>query len=113
MKKTTEQVLKTAQHTPEKTDVEINADSSLTHKETLAERMDMRHRRIAQNAQKKAIDALAQIAPEDMTANEARQLLKTAQDIERRITEKRRDADQQRDDVQQLMASVWEAAKRT
>lgn len=111
MKKTTEQVLKTAQHTPEKTDVEINADSS-THKETLAEQMDMRHRRIAQNAQKKAIDALAQIAPEDMTANEARQLLKTAQDIERRITEKRRDADQQRDDVQQLMASVWKAAKR-
>ena len=82
------------------------------HKETQAELMNARHKRIAQNAQKKAIDALAALAPEDMTANEARQLLKTAQDIERRIIEGRRDPDRQREDVQRLLASVWETAKR-
>ena len=82
------------------------------HKEQPAEGMDARHRRIALNAQKKAISALAQLAPEDMTANEARQLLKTAQDIERRITEGHRDPERQRDEVQRLLASVWEAAKR-
>lgn len=75
--------------------------------------MNARHKRIAQNAQRKAIDALAMLAPEDMTANEARQLLKTAQDIERRITESRRDPDRQREDVQALLASVWTAAERT
>lgn len=102
----------TAEHTPDKTAQEITADAPQTHKETQADMMNRVHRRIAQNAQKKAIEALAQIAPEDMTANEARQLLKTAQDIERRITEQRRDPDRQREDVQALLASVWEAAKR-
>ena len=102
----------TADHTPNETAPEISADLTQTHKETPAELMDRRHKRVAQNAQKKAIDALAMLAPEDMTANEARQLLKTAQDIERRITEERRDPDRQREDVQALLASVWEAAKR-
>ena len=102
----------TADDTPNKTDAEINAEPPQTHKETPTELMDRRHKRIAQNAQKKAIDALAQIAPEDMTATEARQLLKTAQDIERRITEGRRDPDRQREDVQALLASVWAAAQK-
>ena len=102
----------TADHTPDETAQEINADAPQTHKETPGEQMDRRHKRIAQNAQKKAIDALAQMAPEGMTATEARLLLKTAQDIERRITEQRRDPDRQREDVQALLASVWEAAKR-
>ena len=101
-----------AGHTPDNTATEINADAPQTHKETQAEAMDRRHKIIAQQAQKKAIDALAQIAPEDMTANEARQLLKTAQDIERQITEGRRDPDRQREDVQALLTSVWTAAKR-
>ena len=74
--------------------------------------MNARHKRTAQNAQKKAIDALAMLAPEDMTANEARQLLKTAQDIERRITEGRREPERQREDVQALFESVWTAAKQ-
>lgn len=99
-------------NTPNKPDAEKSAEEPQTHKETPAELMDRRHKRVAQNAQKKAIDALAQIDPADMSANEARQLLKTAQDIERRITEGRRDADAQRDEVQRLLASVWEAAKR-
>ena len=102
----------TADHTPNETAPEISADLTQTHRETQADIMNRVHRRIAQNAQKKAVEALAQIAPEDMTANEARQLLKTAQDIERRITEGRRDPDRQREDVQALLASVWEAAKR-
>jgi uncharacterized protein YifN (PemK superfamily) len=92
------------------TSEENTTEIAEAHKDTAAEAMDRRHKRIAQNAQKKAIDALAQLAPEDMTANEARQLLKTAQDIERKIT--RRDPDRQREDVQTLLANVWEAAKR-
>ena len=102
----------TAEHTQDRTAQEITADAPQAYKETQAEAMDRRHKRIAQNAQKKAIDALAQIAPEDMTANEARQLLKTAQDIERRITEQRRDPDRQRKEVQALLASVWDTAKQ-
>lgn len=82
-----------------------------THKETDAEQMDRRHKFIAQRAQKKAIEALAQIAPEDMTATEARQLLKTAQDIERKSTQKTRDPEKQREEVQALFERVWEAAK--
>lgn len=101
-----------AEDTPDETAPEINAEVPQTHKETQAEAMDRRHKRIAQSAQKKAIEALAMLAPEGMTANEARQLLKTAQDIERRITEGRRDPDRQREDVQALLASVWDAAKR-
>ena len=102
---------RTAEHTPDETPAEISPESPQTHKETPGEQMDRRHRYVAQRAQKKAIDALAMIAPEDMTANEARQLLKTAQDIERRITEGHRDPDTQREDVQALLASVWKAAK--
>lgn len=101
-----------AQHIAGETAAEIAQDCAQTHKETDAEQMDRRHKKIAQNAQKKAIDALAMLAPEDMTANEARQLLKTAQDIERRITEGRRDPDAQREAVQALLASVWTAAKQ-
>lgn len=96
-------------HNPEKAAAEISQD---LHKETQADQMDRRHKMVAQRVQQKAISALAALAPEDMTANEARQLLKTAQDIERRITEHRRDPDRQREDVQALFESVWEAAKR-
>lgn len=112
MRETKGQEPTTAQHTPDEIPDEINADQPQAHKETPAEAMDRRHKKIAQNAQKKAIDALAQLAPEDLKANEARLLLKTAQDIERQITEGRRDAETQREDVQRLLASVWEAAKR-
>lgn len=102
----------TADNTPGETAPEIHAEAPETHKETTADTMDRRHKIIAQRAQQKAITALAQIAPEEMTANEARQLLKTAQDIERRITEGHRDPERQRAEVQRLFASVWEAAKR-
>jgi hypothetical protein len=101
-----------ADHTWDETAPEIGQESPQIHKETPTDMMDRRHRNIAQRAQKKAIDALARIDPEDMTANEARQLLKTAQDIERRVTEGHRDPDRQREDVKALLASVWEAAKR-
>lgn len=102
----------TADNTPGETAPEIHAEAPQTHKEPTADRWPSRHKLIAQRAQQKAIAALAQIAPEDMTANEARQLLKTAQDIERRITEGHRDPERQREEVQRLFASVWEAAKR-
>lgn len=97
--------------TPKETGAEISQESPTAHKESEAEQMDRRHKFIAQRAQKKAIDALAQIAPEDMTATEARQLLKTAQDIERKSTQKTRDAEKQREEVQALFTRVWEAAK--
>lgn len=111
MKKDAGQTPQTADHTPEKTDAEINVELPQTHEEPTPAQMDRRHKYVAVRVQKKAIEALARLAPEDMTANEARQLLKTAQDIERRITEGRRDADKQRDEVQALLASVWAAAK--
>lgn len=106
-----EKETKKADNTPAKTGAEISTETPTAHKEEPAEIMNRVHRRIAQNAQKKAIEALAQLAPEDMTANEARQLLKTAQDIERRITEGHRDPETQRAEVQALLASVWKAAK--
>lgn len=111
MKKDAGQTQQAADNTTEETAPEISADLPQTHEETTPTQMDRRHKYVAVRVQKKAIEALARLAPEDMTANEARQLLKTAQDIERRITEGRRDADKQRDEVQALLASVWAAAK--
>lgn len=101
----------TANNNPKETDEEISPELRQMHKETEAEQMDRRHKIIAQRAEKKAIEALAQIAPEDMSTNEARQLLKTAQDIERKLTEGRRDPEKQREEVQKLLASVWKSAK--
>ena len=101
----------TPESTPKETGAEISPELRQTHKETEAEQMDRRHKIIAQRAEKKAIDALAQILPEDMSANEARQLLKTAQDIERKLTDGKRDPEKQREDVQALLDSVWKSAK--
>lgn len=102
----------TAERTPEETGAEISLVSRQTREKLEAEQMDRRHKIIAQRAEKKAIDALAQIAPEDMSANEARQLLKTAQEIEQKITTQRRNPDKQREEVQALFSQVWNAAKR-